>query len=764
MTTDDAIVANDFLLRYIADRAGGRPSGLEEYLRLFPRHHDLIRAEYAALVAGPEGEASDSGRRPEAESLRRIGPYAASREIGRGGQAVVYLATDTRNGATVALKVLRPGNTALLGEVLARFRREARLTATLEHPAICRILESGQDGPELYLAMAYVEGRSLDVLVRERAEGAAGGSDDGGDGSRPGPAPTARILDWFAEVADALHLAHRAGILHRDVKPGNIVVTPDQRPVILDFGLAREEAGQGSKVTGTGDWVGTPAYMSPEQVRGDPVDHRTDIYSLGVTLWETLAGRRPFEAASREALFRRILTAEVPDIRRAVPGLGPGLAAVIATAAAKEPWRRYEDAALLAADLRNARDGRPVGVRPVPWAVRLLRAVRRRPAAAALMLVLAFGVPALALIAGRIQGRWPEIRLGIEQRRADARERRLLDAYMRLLDHRKPPAAEGFGAILDELRDEGAPAAVEAVAGLALAHLGEGRPGEAGALLGAHAELARAHPALDAIAREAARAPAPGPETGLPARPECPETDHFLLGMLDLVRGHASQDARDFARAHERFTLAAFHSGAARRIHGFALAHAAGHRDDAGASRAVTSRLHALWPEDADRRAWEAFALRRADPVRSIALVADTIADRDECRHLADAARAESCHRAAARILGRAIMLAGRAAAADRLPDLVRAARSAALAGCGSGADAPAGAGERRALRDEALGWLRTALDLAASGTPPGSAPATRLWRDEPEFAGVRSAAGGVFQDAGEAASWEDLWRRAAAR
>lgn len=297
-------------------------------------------AAEAILPAGP----ADGGG-------SMLGPYRLVRELGRGGQAVVWLAEEVRLRRPVALKLLE-GWSAASEEARKRFWREAAAASKLDHPGICTVYASGTEGPIPWIAMRYVEGETLAQRIRTTRDGAAAGSTtvvdlssdaspvppDAADGdpaapeTAPAPVPSTRgairpILRLIVEAARALHFAHESGIVHRDVKPGNIMVAPDGRPVILDFGLARFEDENLTTLTRTGDIFGTPAYLSLEQLMAHrvTVDRRTDVYSLGVTLYECLTLRRPFEEPTRQALYRAISSKEPPDPKKLNPAISSDL-------------------------------------------------------------------------------------------------------------------------------------------------------------------------------------------------------------------------------------------------------------------------------------------------------------------------------------------------------------------------------------------------------------------------------------------------------
>jgi len=302
-----------------------------------------------------------------------IGPFRLIREIASGGQATVYLARDPRLSRTVAVKVL----SVRAGVDRQRFRREATVASRLDDPGICAVHDFGADHESLYIAMRYVEGETLARHIVTA-----------GPPRRPDALDQAvRLVE---QVARAAHKAHEAGIVHRDLKPGNIMVTPAGHPVILDFGLAHDESSPVS-LSLSGQVFGTPVYMAPEQIRGEPgqTDRRTDVYALGAILYECVTGHPPFEAPTREQLYRAILANEPPDPRRANPTIPLDLKAVLERALARDMTDRYQTALDLAEDLRRIRTHEPTRARPSGAALRLHRWARRNPTLAAALLVLA---------------------------------------------------------------------------------------------------------------------------------------------------------------------------------------------------------------------------------------------------------------------------------------------------------------------------------------------------------------------------------------
>jgi eukaryotic-like serine/threonine-protein kinase len=264
------------------------------------------------------------------------GQYRIEREIGKGGNARIFLATD-RQGQQVALKVLHP---ELLVSVAAdRFLREIRLSSQLEHPRIARLLDSGEKDWIVYYVMTFVDGPTL----REHL-------------GRVWKLPVAEALRLADNLLDALEHAHRHDIVHRDVKPENIVLG-GEGAVLLDFGIARAVSAAGSdRLTRSGIAVGTSTYMSPEQITAlKEIDHRSDIYSLGCVLFEALAGQPPFQHRNEAVVLQLHLTQPAPDLRTLRPDTPRELAEGIARALAKAPEARWQTAAAMRESLAGAR-------------------------------------------------------------------------------------------------------------------------------------------------------------------------------------------------------------------------------------------------------------------------------------------------------------------------------------------------------------------------------------------------------------------------
>ncbi len=297
-----------------------------------------------------------------------LGRYRLTRELGRGGMALVWLAQDVELRRPVALKILRPG-LALEQRHVDRFRREALAIAKLRHPGIVQIHDVGSERGFHYLAMEYVEGPSLARVLESLAENHGWTAEELARAAGvPGLARSRGTLEQalaalLAPVASALRAAHEHGIVHRDVKPSNILIRSDGTAVVADFGLAKSDGDPALSLTG--DTLGTPYYMSPEQawLSGGEVDHRTDVYSLGVCLYEALCGRRPFEGGSVLEVFEKIRTSLAPALRSMEPRASRDAAAVVRRAMARRAQDRYGDARELEDELLALAECRPTRAR-----------------------------------------------------------------------------------------------------------------------------------------------------------------------------------------------------------------------------------------------------------------------------------------------------------------------------------------------------------------------------------------------------------------
>lgn len=266
-------------------------------------------------------------------SLQKVGRYEIVGELGRGAMGVVYKALDPTIGRTVALKTMRIDVHGLETEdVIRRFKNEARAAGLLNHPNIVTIYDAGEQDGIFYLAMEYIEGTTLHSLLAERRV-----------------LPPEEIVTISRQICKGLDYAHLQKIIHRDIKPGNIMLTPDGTVKIMDFGIAKA----GASMTSTGQVLGTPNYMSPEQVKGKTLDGRSDLFSFGVVLYEMVTGEKPFVGQNVTTIIYKIVNENPIPPRDLDVTIHPGLSAVVTKTLAKSPDERYQTGAELIHDLDN---------------------------------------------------------------------------------------------------------------------------------------------------------------------------------------------------------------------------------------------------------------------------------------------------------------------------------------------------------------------------------------------------------------------------
>jgi tetratricopeptide (TPR) repeat protein len=381
-----------------------------------------------------------------------VGPYRVLALLGEGGMGTVYLAEQSQPRRQVALKVIRRD---LAGpRLLRRFEREAEVLGRLQHPGIAQVYEAGTadgpDGPQPYIAMECVSGVPLTAHPIAR-----------------GPVPDRIAL--VLQVCDAVHYAHQRGVIHRDLKPGNVLVDESGRARVLDFGIARlVDIDAGSTATGLGEVLGSLAYMSPEQVSGDPldVDVRSDVYALGVLLHEVLAGRRPLvlDGQSFPSALRIILTHEPPRLGTIDRSFAGDLETIAAKALEKEKEQRYASAAALADDLRHYLADEPIAARRASAVYQLRKFARRNRA-----LVGGAALAAAALVVGTGVSTWQAVRATAAERKATAQRADAVDARAQAEARGREALASGALAERRRLAADSARTLAERARGAAVA-------------------------------------------------------------------------------------------------------------------------------------------------------------------------------------------------------------------------------------------------------------------------------------------------------
>ena len=358
------------------DRTEPLEEGLRNRLERFfgsPDAASPIDRPLEKQLGGLAGAAFDRRDRLGLRAGDEVGPYRIEEVIGEGGMGTVFRArrADGSFEQEVALKLLHrsPADEG----ARRRFVQERQILANLRHPHIARLLDGGMVREMPYLVMERIDGPPVTEYCRRR---------------QLGPEPRIRLL---LQACSAIRYAHRHGVIHRDLKPSNLLVEDgaDREPrlAVLDFGIARIEDVE-AHVTSTGEVFGTPGYMSPEQTLGNraEVDRRSDVYSLGVVLYELLAGELPFRGRDSGEVLRRVLDGEPTPLRRHLPGLSTDLETITETCLSRDPARRYDSVRALAEDLESYLDGGPIAARPEGWIARWRRRARQRPKTAALVL------------------------------------------------------------------------------------------------------------------------------------------------------------------------------------------------------------------------------------------------------------------------------------------------------------------------------------------------------------------------------------------
>jgi serine/threonine protein kinase len=311
---------------------------------------------------------------------KEIAHCRIERKLGAGGMGAVYLARHAGLNKPVAIKVL-PASLSKDPDFISRFLREARLAARLEHPNVIQVFDVGEEEGVHYISMQYVEGRSLDAVLKERKKLAVG-----------------EALAIAKRVAVALGAAHKLGIVHRDIKPANILISKDGVVKVGDFGLAKDQDANRS-ISETGQILGTPYYMSPEQAQAEKVDARSDLYSLGATLYHMLSGRRPHEAPTPLAIVVKVIHETAPVLREADKSIPEAVSAAVARLLAKKPEERFGSAEELVRALDGLKGGAPSRV----------QAPASKPDRRAAIIALPIaGILTVGIVLGLVLGRSPE--------------------------------------------------------------------------------------------------------------------------------------------------------------------------------------------------------------------------------------------------------------------------------------------------------------------------------------------------------------------
>lgn len=371
--------------RFLAERAAGGAPAEEQYLRDYPELAAELRGVFRTLDF-----VEATSRTLHAAVLEPghvLGEFRIVREVGRGGMGVVYEAVQVPLQRRVALKVLAPG-ASLSPRASERFALEAETAGRLHHTNIVPIHAVGERDGLLYYAMQFISGRSLAAHLSEWRR----------DGVGAAAPHYRRVAAWGTQVAEALEYAHSHGAIHRDIKPANLLLDDHDQVWLTDFGLAREDAR--ATITLSGDIVGTARYMSPEQARGggEHLDGRSDVYSLGATLYELLALRPAIDGDSREVVLNRLTTDEPRPLRHLEPAIPRDLETIVARCTARDPRQRYQRAAEVADDLRRYLQGEPIRARRPPTVVRAARLVRKHRTTAFSVALVLVVVTAMLLI------------------------------------------------------------------------------------------------------------------------------------------------------------------------------------------------------------------------------------------------------------------------------------------------------------------------------------------------------------------------------
>lgn len=562
----------------------------------FLRQHEPLRDLLAPMLDGEVDAETDEAIGDDLVRGREIGDYRLVCEVGRGGMGIVWEATQMSLDRRVAVKLL-PESFTFSARAIARFRREATVMGRFDHPGLVRVLDVGQSDSLFWFAMEFVEGDSLHERIQKRTYADAEGVE--------------QLVELGARVAEALAHAHGHGVIHRDVKPANILVRADGGPVLTDFGLAHETGLPG--MTATGAFAGTPQYVSPEQAEGRAVDARSDVFSLGATLYEAVTGDPPFDAPSVREILHRIQTNDPKDPRHANPHVSSDLAAVLSRALEKNPDRRYQTASDFAADLRCVLDGRPVIARPIGTASRLWRAARREPVKASLVLLIVFATPVITGLAGFLMAKQHEIEVGERSLREQRFEAGISEGFQLLNSADRVEAKELFQGSLAEFGPT-----VEAILGLVLASGFGTDLAEIDAMLAPYQDFLDSHADLEVLLSFVTKTSS---EEDLARDTPVTSESELVRGSIALERALRRRDRALAGVAYEHLTNAIALSARPRHFHHVRRAHAAGFSSEPDKVAAATASLRAHWPDLEQSKLAIGYALSFTDPDASYAVL-----------------------------------------------------------------------------------------------------------------------------------------------
>ena len=598
-------------------RARGGVSGESEahFLARNPSLRDLLEPMLAD-DGGAEQPLADP--QPTIAPGATLGDFRLLRQIGKGGMGVVYEALQLSLQRRVALKVLGDA-LANQPQALARFRREAIAAAKLDHRGIVKVVAIGESDACPFFAMELIEGISLQAVLHEK-----------------GKLDPKHASELALQVADALEHAHAELIVHRDVKPANIMLREDGSAVLSDFGLAHVADLPG--LTRTGSFAGTACYMAPEQIRSDigAISPRTDVFSLGVTLYELLTGRRPFGGTTTPEIFHAILHDDPVDLRHVDKDLPEDLTAIVAKAIEKHPADRYASASAFAADLRAFLTFRPITARRPRAGQRLVRWARREPVKAGMSAVAILLLGVAAGLGFYVLGTQEERRLGERKQREDTIELALAEAGVAFVNEtRDPKTRSSLKRVLEMDPDNG-----EAFALLYLAYEKSREPEEIAKLFRDHQALveksrplrrqrevfswARDQATRGKTVTTADTTPPPGPG-------EAPGEDSDLIALL--IRGTRLSNLawltlskKDGAIAQSFLFKAMLLSPKPRLLFYWLYGDAASLAGDAVAARATSDAIRRMWPASDSTLFYAGSMLRLVDPRAAVEIYAGIVA------------------------------------------------------------------------------------------------------------------------------------------